>query len=367
MKKKSIIQIITFYVLGILMNACSDKTDEVISTKNIEDGVPVTLSVGTKALPDNLECDLYVYRKLATESDYALAEIIPFGTENKKLLKFTNKDLKENLYRFFFIATVSGNSEISMQNIAINSLWKELGITANQKNLSDNWYYDIITKTGDQIIREGEINAYLERLVGQITLDIFRAEGGIDSPIDIINKADVASVLDRVYQIDMVYSGLTKKISFEENGDIVEKEIWGDDYLVTIAPEMNEALQVSLPQMDKGLEISGKKTDGSVRILGVCGLPATKQARVISTFYYYDTTPICQLNKSVHQGDHMESCFLQKEIILNLPKLAETENLLTIYPNTYTVNNAGILFDRIIDIGIDGSTTFDVVWNINNQ
>ena len=203
MKRKLTIQIACFFVLSIFFHACSEKAGDIVQQQSLEDGIPMKLSLGTKALPGNLECDLYLYKRSNNQPNYILSEIIPFGTENEKYIKFLNTDLMNASFRFFFVATVPGNQEISLQNNTVNQLWTDLTITANDVDLSDNWYYGILDKTGSQILADGEINGILERLVGQITLDIFRADGAVDKPIDIINKIEIASVLDRVYQIDM--------------------------------------------------------------------------------------------------------------------------------------------------------------------
>ncbi len=369
MKKKIIIQIVGFFVLGMAVISCSDKTEDSGSTIDLTDGIPVKVDLGTRALSNNLECDLYIYRKSSSDTDYILKEIIPFGNEDNKVLKFLNNELAANTYRFFFVATTPGNGELlltntSDTNISIGDSWANLRIKATTKNLSDNYYYGVITKSGSQILTEGRINAILSRLVGQMTVDIYRvADNNVNNPINKVSST-VGSVLDRVKEINIEYKGLTQMIAFNAAGEVMEAAEWPDAFEYTINPVLDDSLRVDIPQENIGLIQSGRKTTGSVRIKGVCALPAKEKIRMEVTFGYYDTTPNCG---NSHTGNHDSSCFVERTLTLNMPRTNNNpDELLSILSDTFTVNNAAIRFDRIIDVGVDGLVSFNVVWDMNN-
>lgn len=363
MEKKIFTRIIGFFVLCLSVSSCSDKIEDTNTFIDQEDGVPVKVSAGTRALPDQLECDLYIYIKGQGDTDYILKEIINFGNDDEKILQFLNTDLMQNNYRFFFVATTPGNTEISLTNVAVNNTWANLRIIANQMNLSDNYYYTVLDKTGNEILNDGTINATLNRIVGQMAIDIFRTDGNINNPLPKSTNA-IESVLDRVYKIEITYKDLTQTISFDANGAPVQEDEFTGTYLQTITNIINGDLKVSVPQEDKGLVVSGKGTSGSVRIKGVCGLPSDKKIRMEAKFYYYDTTPTCN---NADGGNHSSTCFKEETLTLHLPRLIGYTELLSIYTNTFTVNNAGIRFDRIIDVALEGSLNFDVVWNVTNS
>lgn len=369
MKKKIIIQIVGFFVLGMAVISCSDKTEDSGNTVNLADGVPVKVDLGTRALPNNLECDLYIYRKSSSDTDYILKEIVPFGNEDNKVLKFLNNELAANTYRFFFVATTPGNGELLLKNpsdadISIGHSWTDLRIKATTQDLSDDYYYGIITKTGNQILTEGTINAVLSRLIGQMTVDIYRvANNNVNNPINKVSPT-VRSVLDRVKEINIKYDGLTQAVAFNAAGEVVEAGEWPDAFEYAINPVLDDSLRVNIPQENIGLIRSGRATIGSARIKGVCALPAKEKIRMQVTFNYYDTTPNCG---NSHTGNHDSSCFVERTLTLNMPRTDnDPDELLSILSNTFTVNNAAIRFDRIIDVGVDGLVSFNVVWNMDN-
>lgn len=363
MNTKFMIHLMRLCLVCMLFAACADQ-DEGNNEGEPSDLYLAQLNMGTRVLPDNLECNLYIFKKELSDTDFVLSEIVAFGHEDGKYLKFLYTELLNHDYRFFFMATDPDNMEISLKNnvgspIAVNEKWTNLRIMAAIPNLSTDIYYEVLDKSGSSILNEGGINATLTRMVGQITLDIFRTDGSINKPVP-VQSADVESVIDRVFQIDLRYKGLTKAIAFDNNGDIVESEQWPDSHLQTIIPVMGASQKVTLPQEDKGLLISGQDVAGSVRIMGLCGLPATKKIQVVATFHYYDTT---QIPGSPGAGNDSDS-FMIKELTLNIPKDSNPDELLKIASDYFTVNLAGIRYDRIIDIGVNGSYSFNTTWDI---
>ena len=368
MKRKFIQQIINLFIVSLVAVSCSGETEGQDNPGNTVPGdVPVTIRLDTKALPDNLECDLYIFRKSTADEDYILHEIISFGNDDRKSLKFLNNELLNNSYRFFFIAKAAENQEISLldnadEGLSTGTVWQDVRVIANTESLSTGYYYGILDKTGTQILNDGVIHGVLGRLVGQMTVDIFRIGSDINTVVNKVSPT-VASVLDRVYQIDIGYTGLTKTIAFTKEGAIIEKERWDDMYLQKIKPLLGDTLQVYLPQNENSLEISGYTTSGSARIKGLCALPSTKNIRLKLVFHYYDTTPLCG---NADGGNHASTCFSTKQLVLNLPQADNAVSLLSILSNNYTVNKAGIRYDRIIDVEVNGLLTFDTVWEINN-
>lgn len=398
MKSKNIIICLGLFLL-IGLVACSDRegSDEQIKTGG--EGLPIFATLDTRALPSNLGCELFVFWKSTSETDYIFKESIDLTGETLPYeMQFGDDDAQNKQYRFLFVAQpIDGKKMVVSNNgsaFQVGDNWLNTQIETTEQYLTEDYYYDILDKTGTEIIASGNINGDLTRLVGQMTLDIFRMEE-MDNEMNPVNikSTAIASVLDRVHTINVEYHKLTKSISFDIAGNIIEKENWDAPYTQTIKPTLGDTLQVNLPQVSLGL-IAGEQ-NGSVRIKGVCGFTSSPKIRAKYTFTYYDTTPINEIFHHVHiqrcylicdtigSGHiHNDDCYSTKpvnckypahvhdadcfddtkKLVLNLPQETGYTKLLNIIPNTYTVNKAGIRMDRIIDLDQPSSFGFDVAW-----
>lgn len=356
MKSKNKVNVVCLLMVSLCLFACSEQNDK--DENILENGIPVTVRLDTKALPDNLLCNLYVFGSISG-ADYLLKEVVELGNQDKYSLKFKNIDLSSTDYKFLFVATTDDNQEINLHvsnnDLAIGDKWSDVRLTALTKNLSDNYYYGVVNKTGAEILDGQSIDAVLNRVMGQMVFEIFRIDGnGQDTSI--VSSA-VSSVLDRVYQIDIEYSNITDEVSFSNAGNLIVEDKW-EKFTQTINVTMGNDLRVTIPQELNSLVSFDSNVKGSVRINGYYCLPSERDIRLKLTFYYYDTTPVCGSEHTVHTSD----CFVKRTLVLHLPEESEATNLLSIRPDYYTKNRAGIRYDRIIDIGVDGFVTFDVVW-----
>lgn len=355
------------FIMSMLIVACSNEMEN-----NIPDPQGDTsIEIETKALPGGLEGDLYIFCKKGTTGDYTLTRKVEYGTDEKKNVDFRNDSLTADFnYRLFFVATTpTAKPEINVGSTTNSTIlkkgdeWKNIRLAATKEDLSDQFYYGSIDKTGPSFLLGNKITMDVSRLVGQQLLEIAKVENeDLKSPIDVSSKA--FSVLDRVYRIELEYEGLTKVVAFNDNAKIIEKEKWPTPYKQTIKPVISEAndtnfLKVEVPQDKRGLVKTKEGKKGSVRIMGAFGLPATETVRIKASFSYYHTVPVCG---NSHADHYDTNCFEEKKLELNLPPKLSTPPL-SIKSNTFTVNKAGLNYDRIIDIKVDGGLTFDTSWN----
>lgn len=323
----------------------------------------VSATLGTMSLPANLQCDLYIFWKPTGGTEYKFKEKVTLaGTQSR--MRFQNSDLINKDYRFLFVATSASSPEIVVSgsnNEVLNTdnKWNDLLISAKQQLLSADNYSGILDKTGDEIANEGSIDGVLSRMVGQIVLDVFRIDGNISTPMDIVSQ-DVTSVLDRVFKVEVEYEGITKGITFGTANKMLHKTVWTGVYSRTHTFATDNNLKVSVPQANNGLEISPVNKFGSARIKGIYCLPSAENMRIKFIFHYYDTTPTCGNSDG---GSHTISCFDQRTLVLNLPQDIPGASLLSVYADHFTVNKAGIRYDRIIDLNMNSSISFETEWS----
>ncbi len=365
MKNKNIIKAVLLCFVCLTIFSCSEEWEDSPEIENgLKQGIAVTPRIGTQSLPDTLQCNLYIFWKPSGGSEYTFKESKILSANSDNVLKFKNSELKDKMYRFLFVATPFGNPEIMTLKtggsaLTENDNWSDILFRAVDTLLTEDNYYGVTDKTGAEILAGDIIHGDLSRMVGQLVLDIFRFENNITNPVDIVS-GDVSSVLDRVKKIEIVYTGLTKDVVFDGATTILkEADVWADPYTITLIPTLQSDLRVTLPQVTNRLDVAGSGNRGSARIKGICGLPSDKAVRCKFTFYYYDTTPTCGLSDG---GNHTVSCFEERKLELNLPKATEMSALLSVLSGYYTVNKAGIRYDRIIDLGINSGFTLDTVW-----
>lgn len=362
MKNKNIIYSISLLFFSIILASCSEKIEDNIEPKYNKDGSSaVRLNIETLAADNDLAYTLHLFRKSNTDIDFAYWRTVALQGDNTDTLKFTNGDLFDMSYKFLFICTPT-EAEIAILNNEGNllnndNIWGDVRIRQSAEKLSKDNYYQVIEKTGEELSELTQIHATLARIVGQIVFDIYRIDTDISNPTSIVST-DVASVLDRVYQIDIEYTNMSKEFYFSESNDLLVNEVVNQSQL--IEPVLNDNLTLSLPQQDQHLELYNEAILGAVRIKGLYGLPSEGNLSVKLTFHYYDDTPACGNIDDTHT--HSAECFVTKTLELNIPQNNPSMQYLKLLPNTYTVNKAGIKYDRIIDLSVPGSFGFNTEW-----
>lgn len=321
------------------------------SKENIENELPddslneIPINIDTRTLPTGVTGTLYIFGKLVTDNEFKLQEIVDFGNTDTQMVTILAKEALEKSYRFFFLAEPTP-SQITKTGLSINDTWSQirLEIPVSSPLNESHYYYGFVDKVGSNLINATiPIEISLKRLVGQPVVDIFRVEDNdLAKPIPV--SSEVTSVLDRVSMIEIEYTGLCTVIRFAGNGEVINDNSGGSG-TQTITPKLgvDYTLDITDPEnIEKGLSLSGKGTNGSARISGIFGFPSNN-VKMKCTFHYYHTTP----------------SYETRTIELNLPSQF---NSIEIKPNMYTINNVGITEDRIIDVNVSGGFNFDLEW-----
>lgn len=349
-------------LLSIIVASCSEKIDSNVELAYNEEGtIPVRLDIQNLSLNSNLTCELHVFRKSTTDLDYNYWRTVTVQGNNTDTLKFLSEDLASTSYKFLFTCTSLSNEIVTVNSsgssLDNSNVWGDVRIRQNVSELSKDNYYHVLEKTGQELLQQPQIHATLTRMVGQIVFDIYRIDTDINTPTSIVS-ADVASVLDRVYKIDIAYTNMSREFYFNASNDLLVDGI--ENKLQEIEPTLNEDLTLTLPQEDEYLALYDEDIEGAVRIKGLYGFPAVDTVSVKFTFYYYDDTPMCGDVSDTH--DHTVACYKTKTLELNIPQNNPSMQYLKILPNVYTVNKVGIKYDRIIDVGVPGSFGFNTEW-----
>ncbi len=364
MKITGIFRIIFFLGCGIMGIACSDSWTGKKEGGDT-DGYPVLLELKGRGASDNLIYELCIFRKLPADPDYLLDTSLVLQGNGQDRLRLMNDDLKNYDYRFLFIATPGNRPEIGISGkngqmpLPEKSTWADTRIIVQQDSLTLDNYYAILDKQGKELWDNGEIEGILTRLVGQMVFDFYKInELNVPVDVDPLTADSVVSVFDRVYQIDITYTGLATAIGFPEETLPVGMMEQGT-VVRHIYPRQDERFRVSIPQPENHLYATAFGVKGSARILGDCFLPADKTVRVNMVFHYFDTTPVCE---NWH-GDapHTKDCYSKAQIALNLPAVTASSGL-KILPDCFTRNKGGIYCNRIIDIPHTTGITIDVDW-----
>lgn len=305
-----------------------------------------------------LETPLYLFRRAAgTQDDYVFDRSLG-SVADGETLKLTLAELKSSDYRFLMVAQPAGASQLSLRTaagspFAPGAVWSDLRLASGTGSVSTDCYCGFTDRSGDEILLDGSIRLTLTRVAGQMLFDFFRTSGSLSSPED-IRSADVLSVIDRVAQIDIEYANPTTALRFGADGRLEPAAVAAQPIRRSIVPDATD-FRVALPQADKGLAAGEVK--GSLRIEGAALLPSDSKVRVRIVFTYYDTTPACGND---HPGDHVAGCYDRRQLTLDLPAAASDEGL-PVAADFFTVNRAGLLCDRIIDVPASGGfeTGFD--------
>ena len=325
MKNRKIrLNVLGVLIMGIALFACSNDSKDGSPLSMEEDEIPVFIDIKNTPLPDKLDCKLYVFSKASSASGYSLDTDYTM-TSSQVRVKLTNKDLIESQFRFLFVATYVDDPQVSVlakdgSSLARGDMWDDLMIRANTSVMADSSYYAVLDKSGSDILATGNIQATLTRLVGQMMFDIYKVgpETNEDQAVNI--APGYYSVLDRVYKIEIAYSGRTKDIVFDTDNHPVHYSVWDEEYVQTIEPQLilkdsifDMVIDTTRSIPDLTLSVLAQ---GSASVSGIYCMPSNENMEVRMTFYYYDTTPVCGETHEVHA----ETCFPKTSIVLNLPK-----------------------------------------------
>lgn len=393
MKKKKCISFIAMTIGCWFLFACTNPADTNTGVTGDTSELPINIRAQIADLAEDAKCVVYKFGKTGNEK-YSLKDSIQLTGKNSRMLAFNTSDWLDTDYRFLFISLPESGG-ITIENQLREpfeqegELWENIRISVEDPTLvSGEFWYGIIDKTSLEIEQSRIISGKMQRLVGQLVLDIYRGEN-INEPVDIQNE-EVLSVLDRVDEIEMTYTGLTNMIRFSESGEVLPLSTHTEDVQVTYPiVTQDEFWRVPVSEIadenNPFLTPATAGTVGSVRIGGIFGFPTDKSIQVKAVFRYYDTTAQCgQLvhvhTKYCHENSdeskplkctipvhtHTPSCgYEQRSIVLNLPGENANE-LLSIMPNMYTVNKAAIRYDRIIDVSTSGDFNMAFDWDSND-
>ena len=350
-----------------------------------QESVRVALFPGVRAdySAGSLKYEVYVFQSPENENNFTFLNMLsPFVSGTPLDLDFADLVLSD--YRFLFIAIpadFSGQTIITEYSGAGDSVpvtglssgcpWSDVRFNHPGVTLNGDYYYGVTDMSGQEIIDAGEVNGTLDRVVGQMVYDIFKTNGTVNDPVGIPADADVVSVLDRVYQIDIVYQGVTERLMFDETELIPDPSVGTITYTEEIGAD-EIGFDRTTGKVTPGEKSSGaiiesylpENTDatsytGAVRIRGAYLLPATGGVTVHMTFHYYDTTPTCG---NVHAGGvsthDMDECYPKETITLNLPQTGS----LKIQSNYFTANKAGIPCNRVIEVPVQTVISVDTDW-----
>ena len=353
--------ILTFGIVS-----CSDETNETIPGQPLNrSGIPVSLSL-TKAAQTQPELNfgLYIFSRPNTEAEgYQLDTCLQSIGQDTRLT-FSNRDLSERNYRFLFTATADEHSiRVSANGSSTGATkgtpWNDLRITYQSDSLSPANYYAVKDYTGHELASTDSVSATLGRIVGQMIYSFSKVGTDIDD-VQEVDLEHVASVFDRIYRIDILYSGYTTALSFNGEGKLQPSETATTATKTqTFRLSLDARLKAGIPQKTAGVDtLDGGAARGG-KLWGLYLLPASQTVLTQLTFYYYDTTPTCGKTEG---HIHSAGCYTPETLELTIPFSGAFPGL-TIEANTYTHNKAGIRCDRIIDINSANGMILETDWN----
>lgn len=351
-------------LLALWVTGCSDTTDLNSRYDEPEKALDFTIpaSVQTSAAT-SLNTSVYIFSSPASMNAYTLCGSIPSlgGTD---VYRFSNSDLSSKDYRFLFISTPA-QAEISLTTTsgtapATGTKWKDVVLhTLTTAPGTDN-YYAVETISGKELEAAERVTGKLSRIVGQTVYEFTRsADGASVVPTDIISP-DVESVLDRIYDIQIEYSGVTEAVNFDADGNPVPYGAAVNAVQRVTLTYDADGFKVSVPQSDKEIVLPASAVKGGARIMGLCMLPCNENVAATLTFSYFDTTPSCG-NSHAAGESHSASCYDKRSVTLAIPPAGTTG--LSVFRNTYTVSRIGLPCDRIIDVPETNSISISFSWN----
>lgn len=323
-----------------------------------ESGILLRPGLREETPSDDLLTKLYVF-KAGADNNYLLSDSLSEIISGSTRLKMNLADLNKNDYRFLFVSTPRLRPEIQVNRMdgspfAFGTEWEQVVVTMTTDSLSIDNYYDIKDLPGTDILRLESIDGELTRLVGQMVFCFYKASPeGVTDP-------SVASVLDRISSIDIAYKNVPRQITFDANN--LPVSVAGDEKVLNHSVRFSltgDGQKVALPQEGVPVEIADSIPKGAI-LKGTCLLPCQEQVSVSMVFHYYDTTPVCGHTEAGHT--HEAGCYTPEELSLTLPKNTETAGL-SVLPDHFTVNNALLPCNRVIDVEHTSGIQVNTVWN----
>lgn len=373
MKQKSMTRLLSrlagLAVAGSLF-ACSAGEEDPGAAVPAAAPVSIRLKTGATAAPE-LDFSVYIFAKPVGQDPgtghYVFKNSLVLDRQQGQLA-WEESEVRANDYRMLFLALPAGREEITIGGadaspLAAGTPWEEVRLTRASAPLSDAVYYKIEDISGSALGSTHLIETQLDRLVGRMMFDCFKVAGAVSrEPVDVDPASGVASVLDRVYEIEIAYGNPVQQLAFEGTAlRPLPGEASPETQTISLAEEAG--LKVTLPQEAAGLlELSGAK--GGVRLTGLNLLPTAAAMPVTLTFRYYDTTPVCGRGGEAGHT-HTSACYAQSSLVLNL-RGADGAPTTSIRSGYLTVGKGAILFNRIIDLPAASTLDVDFGWDVSN-
>lgn len=348
---------------GGLFHSCTESQQDIPDGVDGKPEVMLRTSVREETSGAGLLTKLYVFKSDGTE--YQLSDSVPLVVSGTTKLKMSYADLNKNSYRFLFIATPESKPGIYVKrsdnaSLALGTGWEKVVVAMQGDSLSVDNYYGITDLPGTEIMRLTTIQGELTRLVGQMVFCFYRTgPGGVKDPVA-VKDTTVASVLDRVSSVDITYEGVPLQIGFDGENKPLAVASPSKTMKHTIRfTQTQNGLKVPLPQQGIPVEVNDSISGGAI-IKGTCLLPSRQGVHVSMVFHYYDTTPVCENTDKDHK--HTVECYTPQTVSLRLPQ-SETVPGLNILPDYFTISNAGLPCNRIIDVAHSSGIEINTVWN----
>lgn len=347
---------------GLLLS-CTERQEspEWVDSKS---GILFRTELREETPANGLLTKLYVFKATGGDS-YRLSDSLPEIINGSTRLKMSLAELNKNKYRFLFVSTPQSKPEIQVSHkdgspFAFGTEWAQVSVAMTADSLSIDNYYGIKDLTGREILQLDAIEGELTRLVGQMVFCFYKASPeGVRAPEGVTNP-NVASVLDRVSSIDITYDRVPRQITFDANN--LPVSVAGDEKVLNHRVRFSlteDGQKVTLPQTGVPVEIADSIPKGAI-LKGTCLLPCLEQVKVSMVFHYYDTTPICGHTEAGHT--HEAGCYTPKELLLSLPEKTGIAGV-SVLPDHFTINNALLPCDRVIDVLHTSGIQVNTVWN----
>lgn len=359
----------SLFCLGMGFFSCSDAESDGRKGITGQSDIPLTLHSEEASVERKLGCSVYIFSQTYAADGYQLEDVVRSTIGQETSLPLNVADVAGRAYRFLFVATPEEIPELAIATRtgepAVRGVrWEEIMLTEGEAPLSIDNYYGITEMTGPEIAAAGKVEGHLTRLSGQILFDFYKAgPGGVDDPAA-VDPARGQSVFDRIYQVDITYTGLPSGIAFGEGNrpEPVYSENKSSEQTLHFA--LTSGLNVSVPQAEEGLYVHPSAA-GGVRLQGPCFLPTGPKLRVAMVFHYYDSMPVCETSSSFSGHLHTKDCYVQKTVELSLPALSSEG--LSVWPDYFTVHKAALPCDRVIDIQHQSEMNLQTSWNVKTN
>lgn len=364
-KKELLVWSLFCVSLGFI--SCSDTENDGGKEGRGESSVPLTLRSEGTSSEQALACYVYIFSQTGNSGGYSFEKMIQpaIGGETPLSLETTGG----RAYRFLFVATPEEAPEMALSTradapVATGTPWEDIVLLEGTAPLSVDNYYGITEMTGPEIAAAGKVEGHLTRLTGQVLFDFYKAgPGGVEDPVA-IDPTKAQSVFDRIYQVDITYTGQAAGVAFGEGNRLEPVYKENNSSKQTLHFALTPGLGVGIPQPENGLG-AHPSAAGGVRLQGACFLPTDTELRVSMAFHYYDPLPVCGITGSAAEHLHTIDCYIQKEVELNLPALSADG--LSIRPDYFTVHKAALPCDRVIDIPHESGINIQTSWNVSNS